>query len=279
MFFLALAVGVAVGAVDDESEWRSKDEKKSIPVRSLADDWDDDSARQANDEIDQAVAAADHDASRRRFRQADSPSLKNGMLRIRRRSPKRSFRRSRSPSSRRGSPHRRKGGEDESGLRAGQWRPVAAPGWRNAGFQTDDGTDSGGPKDEPKPSSTSALPELPKGLSTNQPPVKTPKVLEIGPNETQTKDPDEAHSENRLEEKQFARNFRNRLRIQGQRRAADSETDVVDAGRQAASETDRHADEEQVKSRSIHRSANPRKKNSNFRPLRRWIHRSFGRLP
>jgi hypothetical protein len=43
MFFLALAIGVAIGSGDDELEWRSKDDKKTRTIRPLADDWDDDS--------------------------------------------------------------------------------------------------------------------------------------------------------------------------------------------------------------------------------------------
>ena len=41
MLFVAVAIGVALGAADDESEWRAKDARKSVPARSLADAWRD----------------------------------------------------------------------------------------------------------------------------------------------------------------------------------------------------------------------------------------------
>ena len=42
MFSWLFVAGLCIAAMDDDSEWRSKEEAKQAPVRSLSDDWDDD---------------------------------------------------------------------------------------------------------------------------------------------------------------------------------------------------------------------------------------------
>lgn len=175
MLFLALAVGLTFSAADDD-EWRAKDARKTAPVRPLADDWDEDSNQP------------------KRTTKTVRPSLRKI-----------------------GASQKIDDFEKPDEKKAEEWRPPASQTASSKGkaakkapiadqqvVQVDAGVDHEGEPELPlivpskrplkpasfempqesKDGSATKLPELPKGL-------KTPKVVEVGPNEAPAKTADE----------------------------------------------------------------------------------------
>jgi hypothetical protein len=181
MLFVALAIGVAVGAADDESEWRAKDARKSVPARSLADDWEDDaqvkrSKKAVKPSLRQITTAADDDFEK----PAPKPERPQGAKPAMVSKPK-----PKATSIKPGSEVRLdeivkteavvEPDEDALPLLGGgkpltKTEPVQPP-----------------PEASESQKQISKLPELPRGLSMNQPPKAEPKVLEVGPNEATSK--------------------------------------------------------------------------------------------
>jgi hypothetical protein len=178
MLFLALAVGLTFSAADDDDEWRSKDARKTAPVRPLADDWDEESnqpkrtaktirpslrkigATQKTDDFEKpdekksekwrppaAKTASSKAKAVKKAPSTDKPVVQvDGAVEVE--------------------------GETELPLIVPSKRPLKV-----ASFEE---------PQESKDGSATKLPELPAGLKS-PPPTKPPKVVEVGPNETPAK--------------------------------------------------------------------------------------------
>jgi len=216
MLFLALAVGVAVGAADDDADWHSKTEKKSTPVRSLADDWEDDapvkrttravkpSLRQINgkdDDFDNDSAKQEQWGPKSSDKKSPEKSTTEKKPPVKKATDK-SLVKSEPAKSAPKAVSIKPGSEvriDEQVKKASAAEPdnddslpilgdaPQPPKIQRVSAKAEplqpptESTEA--PKSEaPKPAPTK-LPELPKGLGAPKP---APKVLEVGPNEPQT---------------------------------------------------------------------------------------------